>query len=54
MVWRKKDRFGIRSEQRDSLKGMLGINGKDKILHAQVREWKILLLLEGYIYEWLT
>ena len=38
MVWREKERSRIRVLKVDSLRGLLGIRGMDRVPNAQIRE----------------
>ena len=38
MIWREKEKPGIRTVQKDDLRGLLGIRRMDRIPNARIRE----------------
>ena len=38
MLWREKERSGVRAIQMDNLRGLLGIRSMDRVPNAQIRE----------------
>ena len=38
MIWKEKDRFGIRAVQIYNLRGLLGIIRMDRVLNTRIRE----------------